>query len=197
MAFDFDGTLTFRDSFTAYLAWRSGAAGYFIGLLRLAPAALTYLFDQDRARLKAAAVRVFLRGVLRKDLADSCGRFADSPPGLRLIRPDAEQCWRDWRARDATLLIVTASPEEVVAPFAERLGADILIGTRLKLDGSGAVEGGFDGGNCRREIKVQRLRAMFGPDLRLAAAYGDSSGDTEMLQLADVKGYRVFRQKPS
>jgi len=31
--------------------------------------------------------------------------------------------------------------------------------------------------------------------VRLAAAYGDTGGDREMLQLADVKGYRVFHQR--
>jgi phosphatidylglycerophosphatase C len=30
----------------------------------------------------------------------------------------------------------------------------------------------------------------------LAVAYGDTSGDTEMLARAKAKGYRVFKQKP-
>ena len=37
----------------------------------------------------------------------------------------------DWQARGARLIIVTASPEIIVAPFARGLGADTLIGTRL------------------------------------------------------------------
>jgi phosphatidylglycerophosphatase C len=32
--------------------------------------------------------------------------------------------------------------------------------------------------------------------VRLAAAYGDTSGDTEMLQIADVQGYRAFTGRP-
>lgn len=192
VAFDFDGTLTHRDSFLAFLAWRSGPMGYGLGLLRLAPAALVYLFKRDRGRLKAAAARVFLRGLTRESLSRSCDAFAISAQGRSLIRPDAEQCWSDWRAKGAILAIVTASPEDVVAPFAGRLGADLLIGTRLEFDADGRVTGAFHGANCRGQEKIRRLEAHFGEGVRLKAAYGDTAGDREMLALAETRGYRVF-----
>jgi phosphatidylglycerophosphatase C len=193
VAFDFDGTLTYRDSFLAFLAWRAGPVGWALGLMRLMPAAMGYIVHRDRGRLKAAAVRVFLRGVPREALQQDCQAFAASNLGKRLIRPDAEQCWSDWQARGAILAIVTASPEPVVAPFAERLGADVLIGTRLRFDAEGRIEGAFEGENCRGQEKIARLEARFGQDLRLAAAYGDTSGDREMLERAGIKGYRVFK----
>jgi phosphatidylglycerophosphatase C len=192
VAFDFDGTLSFRDSFTAFLAWRSGSIRYAAGLLRLAPAALRYLIDRDRGRLKAKAAKVFLRGSSRAALAQDCERFARSPLGRSMIRPDAEQCWRDWRKKGAFLVIVTATPEEVVAPFAHALGADLLIGTHLAFDAEDRVSGAFAGENCRGAEKVRRIRVALGPDVALEAAYGDSSGDREMLQMAKIKGYRVF-----
>lgn len=195
VAFDFDGTLTYRDSFMAFLAWRAGPARFAAGLAALAPAGAAWLVHRDRGRIKAAAVRRFLRGTARETLTSDCADFAHSPLGRGLIRPDAEQCWRDWRASGARMVIVTASPEEVVAPFAERLAADALIGTRLLYDADGRVAGGFDGVNCRGPEKVRRLRQAFGPELRLAAAYGDTGGDREMLALAEVKGYRVFHQR--
>ncbi len=192
VAFDFDGTLSFRDSFLAFLAWRSGPLRYTLGLLRLLPGALSYLFHRDRGRLKALATWVFLRGLPREELERTCLDFSRSPLGRRLIRPDAEQCWREWQGRGAVLVIVTASPEEVVAPFARALGADRLIGTRLELDADGRVTGAFASENCRGPEKVRRLRAVFGPGMELEAAYGDTAGDREMLQLARIKGYRVF-----
>ncbi len=195
VAFDFDGTLTFRDSFVAFLAWRAGFLGYLLGLARLAPAAVAYVFHRDRGRLKAAAAHIFLCGLTPHELDLACEAFAESPLGRRLVRPDAERCWRDWGDKGATRVIVTASPEPVVAPFARRLGADSLIGTRLGLDAGGRIDGGLQGGNCRGAEKVERLRAMFGPGLRLAAAYGDTSGDREMLELAQIRGYRVFHGK--
>ena len=196
VAFDFDGTLSFRDSFMAFLAWRAGPLRFALGLIRLLPAALAYLIDHDRGRLKGAAVTIFLRSATRETLIQSCTAFAESPLGRRLIRPDAEQCWRDWRDRGARLVIVTASPEQIIAPFAHRLGADVVIATRLRFDARGRVAGGLEGLNCRGEEKVRRLRAGFGTGLRLAAAYGDSAGDREMLAIAEVKGYRVFHDRP-
>jgi phosphatidylglycerophosphatase C len=195
VAFDFDGTLTVRDSFTAFLAWRSGPFRYALGLARLAPAALLYLVDRDRGRIKAEAVKVFLRGMPRQALAASCQAYCEAVWG-QMIRPDAEQCWRDWQARGALMVIVTASPEEVVRPFAERLGADVLIGTQLAYDAGDRVTGALAGPNCRGEEKVARLRRHFGPDLELAAAYGDTAGDREMIALAREKGFRVFRGRP-
>lgn len=176
----------------AFLAWRAGPLRYALGLARLAPAALAYLFHRDRGRLKAAAVREFLRGVERTVLVEQCRAFAASPLGRQFLRPDAEQCWNDWRARGARMTIVSASPEEVVAPFADRLGADDLIATKLDFDEHDRARGGFDGENCRGPEKVRRLQARFGQDVRLAAAYGDTAGDREMLALAQTKGYRVF-----
>ena len=194
VAFDFDGTLTTRDSFTAFLAWRAGPAGYALGLVQLFPDLIAYGFHRDRGRLKAASARVFLRGVSRDELAQACESFAAK--SRRLIRPDAEQCWREWKAKGAVMCIVTASPEEVVGPFARALGADVLIGTRLLYGLRGQVLGAFDGANCRGPEKIIRLRARFGEDLRLAAAYGDTSGDREMLALAEERGYRVFKGRP-
>ena len=54
VAFDFDGTLTVRDSFIEFLKWRAGKRRYLIGSIRLIPAALAYLFHRDRGRIKAA-----------------------------------------------------------------------------------------------------------------------------------------------
>ena len=195
VAFDFDGTLTTRDSFTGFLAWRVGAARYVAGLIGLLPALAAYLVHRDRGRLKASATHRFLKGASRDELDASARRYAETY-ARKLLRPDALRAWKRWQALGAQLIIVTASPELVVAPFARGLGCDLLLGTRLEFDGMDRVTGRFDGPNCRGEEKVRRLRAVFGPDLRLEAAYGDTSGDHAMLKLADEAGYQVFKGTP-
>lgn len=195
VAFDFDGTLTCADSFAAFLAWQAGPLRHALGHARLIPAAIRYCADHDRGRLKAAAVGEFLGGMSRGDLADRANAFA-SARAADLLRPDALQCWNDWRARGARLVIVTASPEITIAPFARALGADNLIGTRLAFDDQDRVTGALDGANCRGREKVVRLKQVFGDDVDLAAAYGDSDGDTEMLAFAKVSGLRVFTGRP-
>jgi phosphatidylglycerophosphatase C len=194
VAFDFDGTLTDRDSFTAFLAWRAGRAKYLSSLAALAPAGVGYVFNRDRGRLKAAAVRRFLAGMTQGELAAAAQAFA-SERGRALLRPDAVRAWRRWQGEGARLVIVTATPDIIVAPVARALGADQLIGTKLAFDATGRVTGAFDGANCRGPEKVRRLREAFGEDVALEAAYGDTDGDREMLALAEEQGMKVFNGK--
>ena len=195
VAFDFDGTLTIRDSFTEFLRWRAGRRGWALGLAKMTPAVATYARRRDRGRIKSASVKVFLKGVSRTELEADAARFSDEVWD-RFMRPDALACWNDWGARGAHRVIVTASPEITVAPFARRLEADALLGTPLVLDADDRVTGRFASANCRAEEKVRRLTEVYGADLRLAAAYGDTSGDTEMLAIADEPGFRVFTGRP-
>jgi phosphatidylglycerophosphatase C len=191
VAFDFDGTLTSRDSFTAFLAWRAGPARYAAGLASLALAGAAYLVNRDRGRLKAAAVRRFLAGTPRRQLETQAQAFA-AEQGRGLLRPDALRAWRRWQSEGARLVIVTATPEIIVAPIARGLGADLLIGTRLAFDADDRVTGDLDGANCRGPEKARRLREAYGADVALEAAYGDSDGDAEMLALAEEQGMKVF-----
>jgi phosphatidylglycerophosphatase C len=84
----------------------------------------------------------------------------------------------------------------IVAPFARGLGADAIIGTQLAFDAAERATGGFATPNCRGPEKVARLKAAFGEDVELKAAYGDTGGDREMLAMATTAGYRVFSATP-
>ena len=195
VAFDFDGTLTIRDSFTAFLKWRAGPVRWALGCLRLAPAALAYAFHRDRGRIKADAVREFLIGARRDDLEAQAREFA-SRHSASLLRPDALAAWARWRNEPVKLVVVTASPRFVVAPFAKDLGADALIGTEYVFDAQDRITGDYVSPNCRGPEKVVRLKAAFGPDFILKAAYGDTTGDREMIAMAQEAGYQVFKERP-
>ena len=195
VAFDFDGTLSIRDSFTAFLKWRVGTLAWVGGMIRLVPAALAYLVDRDRGKIKAASVEVFLKGMPRDVLMAQAEAYADEVWG-QFMRPDALAKWKEWGERGVHRVIVTASPETTIAPFAKRLGAENLIGTCLSFDAEDKVAGQFATPNCRRGEKVRRLHEVYGPEVRVLAAYGDTSGDEQMIAIAEEKGFRVFTQKP-
>jgi len=195
VAFDFDGTLTVEDSFTAFLKWRAGPLRWAFGCLRLTPSGIGYLFHRNRGRIKSAAIREFLKGVKRETLEAEARTFAEIAAPC-LFRPDAIMAWRRWRASGAKTIIVTASPDMIVAPFARGLGCDRLIGSAIAFDKDDRALGLLAGPNCRGPEKVRRLREAYGEDVRLTAAYGDTSGDREMLKIADEKGYRVFKGRP-
>jgi len=195
VAFDFDGTLTVRDSFSAFLKWRAGPFRWWLGCLRLAPAGLGYAFDRDRGRIKAAAVREFLKGATRERLDADARTFAEQY-SRSLLRPDAVEVWKRWRNEPVQLVIVTASPDFVVAPFARGLGADQLIGTRFVFDAQDRITGAYVSPNCRGPEKVVRMKQAFGEAFRLKAAYGDTTGDREMIAMAETSGYQIFKGKP-
>lgn len=195
VAFDFDGTLTIRDSFTEFLRWRAGPGAWALGLVKLAPALAAYAKDRDRGRIKAASVKEFLLGVSRQTLETEAAAFAEEI-WPRFMRPDALEVWNDWGQRGAHRVIVTASPTTTVAPFARKLGAEALLGTEFVFNADDRITGDFAGPNCRGEEKVRRLKAAYGDDMTLIAAYGDTSGDTEMLAMAQQPGFRIFRRKP-
>ncbi|MGH6967127.1 MAG: HAD-IB family hydrolase [Phenylobacterium sp.] len=195
VAFDFDGTLTIRDSFSAFLKWRAGPLRWWLGLLRLIPAGLAYAFHRDRGRIKAAAVREFLNGVTRERLDADARAFAEQH-SRSLLRPDALEVWKRWRNEPIRLVIVTASPDFVVAPFARGLGADQLIGTLYRFDAQNRITSAYVSPNCRGPEKVVRMKQAFGEDFRLKAAYGDTTGDREMIAMAETSGYQIFKGKP-
>jgi phosphatidylglycerophosphatase C len=40
------------------------------------------------------------------------------------------------------------------------------------------------------------MKQAFGPNFELKAAYGDTTGDREMIAMAELTGYRVFKGRP-
>ena len=95
------------------------------------------------------------------------------------------------------MIIVTASPDILVWPFARGLGADLLLGSRLAFDEEGRITGEIDGENCRGMEKVRRIREALGLDINVLAAYGDTDGDIEMLAMAEERFMRLFSARPS
>jgi phosphatidylglycerophosphatase C len=96
----------------------------------------------------------------------------------------------DHLANGDTVILVSASFEVYLRPLATHLGAADVLGTRLA-DDDGRFTGRLDGPNCRGPEKVRRLHDWL--DLHAGGrtnvhltAYGDSSGDRELLIDADV-----------
>ncbi|MDV6329427.1 HAD-IB family hydrolase [Asticcacaulis sp. 201] len=195
IAFDFDGTLTWRDSFIAFLQASSGSLQMASALTFQPSMLLNYLKTKDRGALKARLLHRLLGDISQRDLETLVRAFV-TKAGHGLFRPDALRAWEGHDQPDCLRVIVTASPELLVGPFGRLIGADRVIGTRLKFSDGGGLLPMLDGVNCRGEEKMCRLRETFGADLDLDAAYGDTAGDAEMLAAARHGHYRVFTQKP-
>jgi phosphatidylglycerophosphatase C len=181
-AFDFDGTLTRRDTLVPFLRRACGP-------WPIVRAAIVARGARGRDAFKVALVGELIRGWPAERL-DSLGR-AYVPTLLAALRPGSVERL-DWhRRRSHAIVIVSASLGAYLRPLAERLELDGALAVELVADAGGRLTGEVVGGlNNRGPEKVARLKAWVdarfgtGTDVELWA-YGDSSGDAELLATAD------------
>ena len=184
-AFDFDGTITRRDTLYPFLR-------ELVGLPRLATAAVL-----DLPRLAAAAIgrgdrdaakaRLFARVLAGRDaeaVRASGARHAASVLQDQ-IRPDMRDRIAWHRRAGHDVVIVSASLDVYLDIIGPALEVDAVLCTTLEVR-DGSLTGVMQGGNCRGANKVARLRERFDDlDAREVWAYGDSTGDDAMLAIAD------------
>jgi phosphatidylglycerophosphatase C len=183
-AFDFDRTLTRRDTLLPFLGRLAGRRRL---ALALAAQARRYRQDQDAAKLDL--LRRLTAGVSREEF-DLAGR--DYAVGLHHhLRPDMMARLRWHRSEGHRLVIVSASLGTYLRPFGVTLGVDDVLAVELDTTPAGLLTGHVTGGiNTRGAEKSRRLTAWLGEAIPTGAtpeiwAYGDSSGDDELLGMAD------------
>jgi len=190
-AFDFDGTLTYHDSFVPFLRFAFGDLLFARRIVRLAPASVAYLCGRiTRNDLKARLIHTFLKGVQVAWVSERAEAYCDAT-WEKLMRAEGLLSVADQLRQEATVTICSASPALVLAPFAKRLGVR-LIGTELQ-SRDGVLTGEIAGINCRCEQKVLRLEAQYGPlEHYTLRAWGDTLGDEQMLAAAQEANWRAF-----
>lgn len=199
-AFDFDGTLTRRDSLIEFIRVTRGNLSLLYTLLLFSPLiALMKLHLLDNGWVKQLLFRYFFHRVSVLYFADICAHFAEQKKDL--LRPEGVKAVSDAVSRGEEVLIVSASVDQWVEPFFNNLGFTTrgdhpqvrIVGTQLETKGD-LITGRFLTPNCYGPEKVRRIRELF-PDrssYRLVA-YGDSRGDRELLADADEAHYKPFK----
>ena len=181
-AFDFDGTLTRRDTLVPFLRRACGT-------WPIVRAAIAARRARGRDAFKVALVGQLFRGWPAERLDSLGGAYV--PTLLAALRPGAPERL-DWhRRRGHAVVIVSASLGAYLRPLADRLGLDEALAVELVADAAGTLTGEVVGGlNNRGPEKVARLEAWldarFGPAAEVELwAYGDSPGDADLLAIAD------------
>lgn len=199
-AFDFDGTLTFRDTFTPYLARGLGWPAFGWALLKSSPWLAGFALRLvSNSTAKARLMRVALAGRSTAETAQWTERWlALDFPGQ--LREDAMEKLAWHRQSGHCCVMVSASPDLYLERVARQLGFDALICTQMEtVQGSDGplLTGRMATGNCHGEQKVVRLKAWlaarYEPDALASLtlyAYGDTWGDKPMLRMAQHATYR-------
>lgn len=194
-AFDFDGTITTKDTFIAFIRFVKGDLRTFLGLLLYAPILIMMklkLYPNWKA--KQQLFTYFFKGMNMKEFKLKCNEFARH--NKTLIRPLALIEIQKALKEGEKVIIITASIDMWVRPFFSELDKDIrIVGTKIE-EKEGKVTGHFITHNCYGAEKVNRLKEIM-PNRNSyeLISYGDSRGDKELLEYADKGYFKPFRKK--
>lgn len=101
-----------------------------------------------------------------------------------IVYAEALELIAEHRSAGRRVYIVSASPEEIVAPLAQYLEVDEAIATRARLDSEGRYTGEveFYSYGPFKAAALERAAQTHGIDLAASYAYSDSATDLPMLE---------------
>jgi phosphatidylglycerophosphatase C len=184
-AFDFDKTISTRDNVVPFLRAAVGRPRLTRALLAISPwLARAALNDERRDAAKVALVRHTLTGYDADRLSEVAGTFAQDVLA-RHLRADVVERAEWHRNQGHDLVIVSASLKSYLDPIATHLGFTAVLATELAVGDDRRLTGELAGPNVRGAEKVRRLDDWLGAGPAFVWAYGDSTGDRELLARAD------------
>ena len=201
--FDLDGTLTTRDTSLPFIVFAMGRPR----LVRSMAAALPFFVVDLTAAFKRQSgpmsrrlgrvrgswemevhqrlLRGMFKGMEQETFLELGQRFAAEAMDAMVSKDGLEQvAWH--RAMGHECVLVSASIDCYVEPWGLRVGFDRVLGSRMAIDDSARVRGGFEGEPCWGEAKLRRLREEVGPlSGYTVVVYGNEPGDLALLAEAD------------
>ena len=188
-AFDFDGTITTKDTLIEFIRYAKGSMALGLGFMRYAHLLVLMkigLYPNYKAKQKVFAH--FFKDTTLDDFNALCKAFAAS--SSHLLRPNAIEAINHAIKEGSEVLIVSASIDNWVQPFFPQVK---VVGTQIEVI-DGKLTGLFLSKNCYGQEKVNRILSLYPnrQDYHLTA-YGDSRGDKEMLAFADESYFKPFR----
>lgn len=189
--FDFDGTLTDRDTLFDFIRFYYGIPRLIWGLFILSPFLISFklgFITNDKA--KQILLSYFFKGTTLSEFNIVCERYKERIN--EILKPEAIAKLKYHQQQNHIIVIDSASLENWIFPWADSMGINNLIGTQLDIK-EGFISGQFKGKNCYGEEKVRRFMELY-PDRQLYQlyVYGDSNGDKPLLDIADFPFYRRY-----
>lgn len=194
-AFDFDGTLTTRDTLLPFLQFVAGTGKTCRELIPLIPSLLAYGCGLiERQEIKERVLTRFLSDYSFEELCGLGSEFADKLLASYLKKDGMQRL--QWHLDEGhRCVLVSAAIDIYLKPWGKQTGFHDVICSRCAVDGHGRLTGLLEQENCWGEEKVKRLTTMLGQrENYVLYAYGDSRGDRELLALADYAFYRKFNR---
>lgn len=189
--FDFDGTITSKDTLMEIIKFQKGYFSFYTGFLLNMPWLLGYKlgFIQNDAA-KQRLLKYFFGGMKEEVFQRNCDAFASTKLTC-LIRPEALKEINSLKTDNTEVVIVSASADNWIRKWSDSLLLE-LVSTSLEIK-NGRITGRIKGRNCHGVEKVRRIRERWNLDeFEEIYAYGDSEADGPMLALATKSFYKPF-----
>ena len=188
--FDFDGTLTTKDTLLEFIKFACGRRAFYWGFLLYSPILVLmklHLYTNWKAKEKIFSY--FFKGMDYERFCELGRNFSSTIDSFKKDMV-AKKLEKHLKSGD-TVYVISASIEEWVRPWCEKYKVTSVLGTMIDVDNQGIITGRFLSKNCYGQEKVNRLLEVepHRSDYFLYA-YGDSRGDKEMIDFAD-KGIYV------
>ena len=187
--FDFDGTLTYKDTMFLYLQFYD-ASKFRIQFIKHIPLFILLKMNLLEAdKVKRSFVSSVLKGQTKSKIEKKSQQFFDQYYP-EIFRENALDFIKNIDHSQTDCYIVSASLDIWVRPFAEKFGMKLLA-TQAAFENN-IFTGKFVGKNCNGLEKVNRIKeAINEKKYDKTIAFGDTSGDQEMLDWAD-EGQFIF-----
>jgi phosphatidylglycerophosphatase C len=190
--FDFDGTLTRKDSFLEFLKFAVGKPAYYIGMFLLSPILALYLLKLiPNHTAKMLVIKYFMEGWHEEKLWTTGKNYSiEKIPDI--LHPEAMDKLKWHQEAGHHIVVVSASIDWWLKPWCEAHQLACIC-TEMRYE-KGKFSGEYATPNCYGSEKERRIHAEI---MRITQyteiyAYGDSRGDTEMLKMATHPFYRKF-----
>lgn len=190
--FDFDGTITTRDTLLEFIKFSRGKRRFYSAFLLFSPLLVAMklkLYPNWKAKQKVFSY--LYKGVSLRQF-NEWGR-AYSTEIDKIVRPKALEALKSHLQEGHRVVIISASVENWIKPWAEEAGVYKVLSTQVETDREEHLTGQFLTRNCYGQEKVNRLLEMFPERNKYTLiAYGDSRGDKELIEFADQGYYNKF-----
>ncbi len=189
--FDFDGTLTRHDTFIPFLFHCFGTIKVLKGFLFYSPFIFAYLLKIiPNYEAKNRIVKYFFLNQNIEDIEKLSESFVNQKI-KKFLRPNVYKKLKWHQKRNHTIILISASLEMYIRPWAKNLNIDYIECTELQTAGN-KFNGLIKGINCHGEEKVKRIKNILKNKTNSFElfGYGDSKSDLLYINFCNHKYYK-------
>lgn len=191
--FDFDGTISFKDSMFDFLLFSFGRKKFFCAFVVLSISFIKFLIKIiNSEKMKRIFINYFLLNLSKKEIYYLGNQYYQKRI-KKILRPRAIDKIEWHKSKSHDVYIISASLDIWIYDWAQEMDIK-LISTRIDFKDNKYI-GNFKTPNCNGLEKLKRIKNEINlENYSNIYAYGDShSGDKHMFSIANEAFFKPFR----